>query len=279
MNLIVTHTSRYSYSKPVWLQPQIIRLRPRCDGALRLERFDIDIAPNPVAVSACLDIEGNSVIHAWFGDKATQLEIVLRGRDRPHKSVRLPSRFQCGHVAHRVWRTTQRLARAVLSARGRRRSVAKFARSLAEAAGGHTLAFLNALNDEIQRTCPISVREKGAPHPPAHTLEHRRGSCRDVAMLFIDACRAVGIAARFVSGYQRGGNGQEKRYMHAWPEVYLPGGGWRGYDPTHGLAVADAHVAVAACREPHGATPIEGSFRGDDVSSTLDARVEIEEGR
>jgi transglutaminase-like putative cysteine protease len=64
-----------------------------------------------------------------------------------------------------------------------------------------------------------------------------------------------------------------------WPEVYLPGGGWRGYDPTHGLAVADAHVAVAACREPHGATPIEGSFRGDDVSSTPDARVEIEEGR
>ena len=88
MNLIVTHTSRYSYSKPVWLQPQIIRLRPRCDGALRLERFDIDIAPKPVAVSACLDIEGNSVIHAWFGDKATQLEIVTHfevetGRTNP----------------------------------------------------------------------------------------------------------------------------------------------------------------------------------------------------
>jgi transglutaminase-like putative cysteine protease len=281
MNLIVTHTSRYSYSKPVWLQPQIIRLRPRCDGALRLERFDIDIAPKPVAVSACLDIEGNSVIHAWFGDKATQLEIVTHfevetGRTNPFDYLLDPSADTLP-IAYGE-RLSGSLARYCLRADDDD-SVAKFARSLAEAAGGHTLAFLNALNDEIQRTCPISVREKGAPHPPAHTLEHRRGSCRDVAMLFIDACRAVGIAARFVSGYQRGGNGQEKRYMHAWPEVYLPGGGWRGYDPTHGLAVADAHVAVAACREPHGATPIEGSFRGDGVSSTLDARVEIEEGR
>jgi transglutaminase-like putative cysteine protease len=100
MNLIVTHTSRYSYSKPVWLQPQIIRLRPRCDGALRLERFDIDIAPKPVAVSACLDIEGNSVIRAWFGERLRNLKSSRTSRSRPAARIRsiifsIPRPFSC----------------------------------------------------------------------------------------------------------------------------------------------------------------------------------------
>src|SRR5260370_39352107 len=76
MNLTVMHASSYRYSKPVWLQRHIFRLRPRCDGGVRLERFEIDIDPKPISLSTCLDIEGNSVIHAWFGDKTTQLEIV-----------------------------------------------------------------------------------------------------------------------------------------------------------------------------------------------------------
>ena len=68
--------------------------------------------------------------------------------------------------------------------------------------------------------------------------------------MFIDTCRAVGIAARFVSGYRRYGRDPAKRYMHAWPEVFLPGGGWRGYDPTQSTPVSDLHVAVAASHQP-----------------------------
>jgi transglutaminase-like putative cysteine protease len=96
-----------------------------------------------------------------------------------------------------------------------------------------------------------------------------------VAVLFIDACRAVGIAARFVSGYRHGSTGSQRRYMHAWAEVYLPGGGWRGYDPTHDRVVADEYIAVAASREPLGATPIEGGFRGTGATSTLEAHIEV----
>ena len=65
-------------------------------------------------------------------------------------------------------------------------------------------------------------------------------------MLFVDCCRAEGIAARFASGYQRRSLRNERRHLHAWPEVYLPGAGWRGFNPTHGEAVADYHVTIAA---------------------------------
>jgi transglutaminase-like putative cysteine protease len=101
-----------------------------------------------------------------------------------------------------------------------------------------------------------------------------------LAVLFIEACRAFGIAARLVSGYQKYGTQKygtdpARRHMHAWPEVFLPGGGWLGYDPTHGLVVADLHVAVAACWQPVGAAPISGAFCSNGASSTMDVHVEI----
>lgn len=91
----------------------------------------------------------------------------------------------------------------------------------------------------------------------------------------MDACRAVGLGARFVSGYQEGDPEQERRDLHAWAEVYLPGGGWRGYDPTHGLAVADRHVALAAGMRPALAAPITGTFRGTGASSRMQTDIKI----
>jgi transglutaminase-like putative cysteine protease len=277
MNFTVKHTSRYSYSKPVSLLPHIIRLRPRCDGTVRPVRFEAEIEPKPIALSECLDFEGNSVLHVWFGERTTQLTVqtsfqVETGRSNPFDYL-LPAAAGTLPIPYGDELSG---ALAVYLRRVRDEpTVASFGRSIAEAAGGRTTEFLDALNSEIYRTCPISIRETGAPYPPAYTLEHRSGSCRDVAMLFIDVCRAVGIAARFVSGYRPTSTGRQRRYMHAWPEVYLPGGGWRGYDPTHDMAVNDEYVALAACREPFGATPIEGGFSGAGATSTLEAHIEF----
>ena len=94
-------------------------------------------------------------------------------------------------------------------------------------------------------------------------------------MLFIDCCRVVGLAARFVSGYQEGDPETIKREMHAWPEVYLPFAGWRGFDPTHGLAVRDTHIALASAPGPTGAAPISGTFRGSEASATLTHEIDI----
>jgi transglutaminase-like putative cysteine protease len=90
----------------------------------------------------------------------------------------------------------------------------------------------------------------------------------------MDACRSVGLAARFVSGYQQGAPDLEHD-LHAWAEVYLPWAGWRGYDPTQGLAVADQHIALAASARPEQAAPIVGSFRGAAATATLTASISI----
>ena len=113
----------------------------------------------------------------------------------------------------------------------------------------------------------METRDHGAPLPPSITFQKKRGACRDLVLLFMAVCRRFGLASRFVSGYQEGDPDMEQRHLHAWAEVYIPGGGWRGYDPSHGLVVADRHIALAASYAPEGTAPVKGSFRGTGVSA------------
>jgi transglutaminase-like putative cysteine protease len=277
MNLVVTHTTAYGYSTPVSLRPHIFRLRPRGDPALRLLDYHLEIEPKPVSLADCLDAEGNSVTHAWFAGATDHLTITSKFeaetlRENPFDYL-LASSAQTfpftypgdlpGSLAG--YRSRAEGAEALLN----------FAGEIAEKTGWRTLDFLSALNNTINTVCSAVIRERGGPQSPEVTLREKKGSCRDLAVLFIEACRTFGIAARFVSGYQKYGGDPARRHMHAWPEVFLPGGGWRGYDPTHGLAVADLHVAVASCWQPPGAAPISGAFCSSGASSTMDARVEI----
>ena len=102
----------------------------------------------------------------------------------------------------------------------------------------NTLNFLFQPNQRIYNDCNYIVRDTGEPFPAGVTWRNKQGSCRDYAVLFMEVCGAVGIAARFVSGYQEGDSEQQSR-LHAWVEVYLPAAGWRGYDPTLGLVISD----------------------------------------
>jgi transglutaminase-like putative cysteine protease len=101
------------------------------------------------------------------------------------------------------------------------------------------------------------------------------GSCRDLAVLFCDASRVLGIACRFVSGYECASAGRSDADMHAWAEAYLPSAGWRGYDPSRGLLVADRHVAVAAAFHPMLATPVAGTFTGM-CGSRMDMKLQMQ---
>jgi transglutaminase-like putative cysteine protease len=277
MNLAVTHTTAYGYSTPVSLRPHVFRLRPRCDGALRLLDCKLEIEPKPAALAECLDAAGNSVTHAWFTGSTERLAIASKFevetlRTNPFdylldsSAQRFPFPYPGDLLGGLACYCSQ------LESDG---TVLNFAGEIAEVVGWRTLDFLTALNATIHTTCPRIIREKGGPQPPKVTLRERKGSCRDLAVLFIEACRAFGIAARFVSGYQKYGADPARRHMHAWPEVFLPGGGWRGYDPTRGLAVADLHVAVASCWQPVGAAPISGAFCSNSASSTMDVHIEI----
>ncbi|MCG6938671.1 MAG: transglutaminase family protein [Gammaproteobacteria bacterium] len=167
-------------------------------------------------------------------------------------------------------------ARAYLERIERDDEVTAFAAELSLAVNRDTLLFLNDLNRQLYADFSHMHRDTGAPQSPAHTLNSRRGACRDLAVLFVDCCRSEGIAARFASGYQKGDQQSERRHLHAWPEVYLPGAGWRGFDPTHGEAIADTHVTIAAAAHPRDTMPVIGGFKGQGATSTLDYTVEIQ---
>jgi transglutaminase-like putative cysteine protease len=112
---------------------------------------------------------------------------------------------------------------------------------------------------------------------PAETLRLGRGSCRDFAALFLESCRRLGIAARFVSGYVHGPAAEAGgASTHAWAEVYLPGAGWKGFDPTNLAVVGPDHIPVAVHRKPESVPPIAGSFTGPKgLAPTMTVDVKI----
>ena len=126
-----------------------------------------------------------------------------------------------------------------------------------------TIALLQNLNNHINRNFQYTRRDEAGVQTPSETIQRGSGSCRDFATLMLEACRCWGMAARFVSGYMQceateaGGAS-----THAWMEVYLPGAGWKGFDPTSGIMTGAQHVTVGVSRNPENVAPISGSFQG-----------------
>jgi len=280
MRFDVRHLTVYRYDAPVRLGEHRVRLSPRGDGRQHVVRHRLRVTPRPLAMDALLDAEGNVVHHLRFDGSTQVLEIVsnavvdalapieLAGRASPlHAS--LPASYPDVEASLLAYHRREELGCAQVDELGRR---------LAERGGGRIDGFLEMLTTHLHTSIQREIRERGDPQSPADTLARGVGACRDLAVLFNAVCRSQGIAARFVSGYQSGDPDQQHRHLHAWPEVYLPGGGWRGYDPTHGLAVADQHVAVAASWLPTGAAPVSGSIRGDGAVATLDFEIQLTTG-
>jgi transglutaminase-like putative cysteine protease len=153
------------------------------------------------------------------------------------------------------------------------------ARQISSGVRYSTSDYLSALNEFISSNFAYEIREEGNPNKPEFTLINRKGSCRDYAVLFSALCRAMGLATRFVSGYYIGvapvDVPNQTHHLHAWVEVYLPGGGWRGYDPTQHEVVSGNHIPLAASCLPEEITPVHGSYRGA-ASSLLTTNVFIE---
>jgi transglutaminase-like putative cysteine protease len=279
MRITATHSTVYRYDFPVYLEPHLFRLQPRMSSTQRLLAFDIQISPPPAGSTECVDQDGNLALNAWFNAPTRELNVTSRFtvemlRQNPFdyvlsgESLNLPLRYREPlSAALTPYRVDLRVAE----------SVKQFAKAVAAGAQWNTLSFLVALSQQIFQTCRQVVRPCGPPWPSDQTLSARQGSCRDVAVLFCDACRVMGIAARFVSGYECASANRHDSYMHAWAEVYLPGIGWRGYDPSRGLAVSNTHVAVAAGFDPDLAAPVAGWYSGESRSqmeASLNLQVE-----
>lgn len=280
MRLRIEHTTRYQYSRAIFLEPHVVRLEPRSDPSQRVLDWSIDVSPEPMARSHALDAEGNSVLYVWFNGLTDFLEVRAAGevetlRANPYdflflgdKAGRVPARDFGDEYA---W--LERFRGSDMAQEG---PVAEWAEAALSASGGHAMDFLNALNQRMYREIRGQDRVEGAPYPAAKTLMAEHASCRDLSVAFVACCQQVGLAARFVSGYQIGDPDTENRELHAWVEVYLPGGGWRGYDPTHGMAVADGHVALASSPDAASTLPVSGAFRGTGVSAEMSAKLMLD---
>ena len=282
MRFRIQHTLHYHYQRPVFLEPHTLRLSPRQDVSQRLLAFDLAIRPGSCRRSECLDADGNGALLLWFEGLRSDLELAVRMevetlRPNPFDwiisdaaAARLPARYEPA-TAHSLLACLQPPASGGAAA-----EVREWAAGHAAAVDHDTAAFLMRLADAIHHGFAHVGRPEGEPLQPAETLAGRRGACRDTAMLYVEACRSQGLAARFVSGYSIHHPPEVSEHeLHAWAEVYLPGAGWRAYDPSLGLAVADGHVALAAAPDHRLAAPVSGTYRGTGVASQLDYRVAL----
>ena len=280
MRYQIFHTTTYTYDQPVSLQPHVLRLRPRCDSCQELHSFSLEVVPEPGRIYQTTELEGNSVIRLWFKEPTAQLSFKVTSIVETHRTnpfdfllepwaTTLPIDYPASLLSD-LQPYFERYGPVTIDA-----VVAQLAQEIHQTVGGGTVSFLSELNQRIHQSCDYTVRVTGAPLPAALTWNQKLGSCRDLSVLFMEACRAVGLAARFVSGYQEGDPNQEQRELHAWAEVYLPGAGWRGYDPTNGIAVADRHVTLVASAVPSHAAPILG-FHSGGSQTGMEYHVQIE---
>ncbi len=277
MHFEISHFTEYRYEEPVKLAAHYLRLRPREDGTLRLLDFGLNLEPRALGISLQTEPDGNVALVARFGDVSRVLRIHARSTVETHRSnpfdfvITDPGALlvplQYGPCQRAV------LAPSLAGEAGPR--VREFSDTIARDVGFDTLRFLWELNCRLFRTVRVVIRHTGAPMDPELCLELGEGACRDLAQVFIGACRHMGIAARFVSGYQMTDPNGEERHMHAWAEVFLPGGGWRGYDPTHGIAVDEHFVPVAASPNPLLATPVDGGFRPSSVQASMHVVLDV----
>ncbi len=263
MHLHVRHESEYTYDYPVALGPQTLYLYPRAYPYQRLLDYQLTIDPQPSRIVRNIDVEGNVQQLVYFSHPTRHLRVTAEMQLQSDEFnsfdfVLFP--FETQQVPFRYPQSVQDLLQPYLERVGVTPRLDEWAKNIAGKAGWNTTAFLMALNQTI-REFTYEVRELGAPFPPEQTLTLRKGSCRDYTTLFIAACRSQGIAARFVSGYLFG-NPQQEHQLHAWAEVYLPGAGWRGFDPTEGSVVVNRHIFLTSTARPELAAPISGSFSG-----------------
>jgi len=279
MRWMVEHSLSYRYSQPIVLGVQNIRLRPRADTRQQVLRFELHIRPSPSFLTNHTDSENNAVTTAWFQGNHQTLEIaahlevatsdsnlfdfIIPEPAMNHLPVAYqePARSLLG-----MYRTLEHEARPELD---------DFLKPVLIEAKHETVPFLNRLAVHISDNLKRENRKRGDPWPPQRTLQKGKGSCRDYAWLYVVACRSLGLAARFVSGYNVPFSPREEPELHSWAEVFMPGAGWIGFDPTLGLAASDHHIALAASYDPAHTAPSGGVFWGKNVRSRLETAITI----
>ena len=266
MKIHIHHRTSYQYSSKVSFGTHQLMMRPRESHGLTLEKCSFSISI-PHQIRWIRDLHENNIGIVDFTDDAAELviesELLLNVADEN------PFNFSIAPEAAEYPFTYERELAADL--RPLSRSV--YTRDIeairdwlhplwhpGKRVG--TLELLQELNLHIYRTFRYQRRMEKGVQSPAETLEKHSGSCRDFATLFVEACRFLGLAGRFVSGYMYSADITGRMSMHGWAEIYLPGAGWIGFDPSWGILAAAQYIPVAVTRHSEHAPPISGCYMG-----------------
>ena len=273
----IVHRTYYNYSENVTLGTHNLLLRPRENHELRIESFILNITPK-AKVLWHLDVEDNSVAIATFNVPTQQLfiesEVIIQQYNESpldfivaDYAINYPFKYlpNDNFILSSYMVLPNEETRILLN--NWICNVYKYNEKI------QTYTLLQKLTTYIFENFRYKVREEAGVQSAKQTLTLGSGSCRDFAFLFMEAVKCLGLATRFVSGYLYAPlMSDQVGSTHAWAEVYVPGGGWIGFDPTTGNIVGTDHISVAVSRLPDNIPPIAGSFVGIS-DSTLSVGV------
>jgi transglutaminase-like putative cysteine protease len=283
--ITVRHVTTYRYKQPVAFGEHRMMLRPRDSYDQRLLDSKLVITPQPADIRWVHDVFGNCVAIARFAGRAAELrfESVIRLDHSATNALdfqieEYAMRYPFAYGAEEMPDLLRLIERQYLDPE---HEIDRWAWQFLRHDGrSDTTELLAAMTHAIRRDLTYEAREESGIQDPVKTLRIGSGSCRDFAVLMMEAVRSLGLAARFVSGYLyvpegRVGGRVGGGATHAWLEVYLPGAGWIEFDPTNGNVGNHDLVRVAVVRDPRQAVPISGSWTGFP-SDHLGMAVEVE---
>lgn len=275
----IIHHTEYHYREPVTFGLHRALLRPREGHDLHIVSLSVDISPEPM-IEWLRDIYGNSIALLRFSEPSkvlrihSEAEVDLYLGESPACPISSTAKtypFQYG-ADEQVEIVPYRLPSyphdgALIQA--------WLAEIYQPGPPTDTMELLTRLNTAIFKAFKYIARDEHGVQLPCETLAKGSGSCRDYAVFMMEAARHWGFAARFVTGYIQLG-AEQHGATHAWTEIYLPGAGWQGFDPTNNKLDGNEHVAVAVAREQEKAAPLSGSWAGpSDAYDRMEVSVQV----
>ncbi|MBL0952085.1 MAG: transglutaminase family protein, partial [Pseudomonas sp.] len=279
IHVALHHVTQYRYDRAVNLGPQVVRLRPALHSRTRILSYALKVDPGEHFINWQQDPQGNYLARLVFPEKTREFKVEVDLV--AEMAVFNPFDFFLEPYAERIpFAYTEGEQRELAPYLIKLPATPLFAKYLAGISREPvpSIDFLVELNQRLARDIRYLIRMEPGVQTPEQSLELASGSCRDSAWLLVQLLRHLGLAARFVSGYLiqltadvkslDGPSGTDKDFtdLHAWCEVYLPGAGWIGLDPTSGLFAGEGHIPLACSPEPSSAAPITGGLDECEVA-------------
>ena len=267
MKIKYIHNLEYSYEESVQLGEHRLCIKPRSHGFQRLINFNLNISPNPKILYPLLAASGEEINRITFEGYTDSLSIkaisevetlkhpcILDGVKE--RDLTLPF---CRSIINR---DLQGALEGWMPNGQHDPSAVELAQESLAGSSNNALSFTFQLIEIIQDRVKYTKRHTGPAWPASRTLRERVGSCRDLAMLMVEACRSVGIPSRFVSGYHFEDPLPKEFELHAWAELYIPGAGWRGFDPSGKGLIDERYLTLVSSSKSNLTAVITGNFRG-----------------